>query len=87
MFGCAIGRQPMPFYTTSMTIILMGLERCILYVIMFSCFTLILSTCGGSMRFLFSGNLNYLYHEYHGIRNSSMTKTTTTSSSTTMGLG
>ena len=53
MFGCAIGRQPMPFYTTSMTIILMGLERCILYVIMFSCFTLILSTCGGSMRFYF----------------------------------
>ena len=27
------------------------------------------STSGGSMRFFFFGNLNYYYHEFHGIGN------------------
>ena len=33
MFGRTIGRRPMPFHTTSMTIILMNLGMCILYVL------------------------------------------------------
>ena len=33
MFGRKIGMCPMPFHTTSMKIILMGLGRCILYIL------------------------------------------------------
>ena len=40
MFGRMIGTRPMPFYTTSMTIILMGLRRCILYILLIFLFHL-----------------------------------------------
>ena len=33
MFGRTIDTRPMPFHSTSMTIILMGFGRCILYVL------------------------------------------------------
>ena len=33
MFGHTIGRRPMPFHTTFVTIILMSLRMCILYVL------------------------------------------------------
>ena len=33
MFECTTGTRPMPFNTTSMTIIIMDLGRCILYIL------------------------------------------------------
>ena len=33
MFGRTTGTQPMPFHTTSMIIIFMGLGRCIVYIL------------------------------------------------------
>ena len=33
MFGHMIGTQPMSFHTASITIILTGLRRCILYIL------------------------------------------------------
>ena len=33
MFGRTTGRRLMPFHTTSMIIIFMGLRRCILYIL------------------------------------------------------
>ena len=71
MFGSMTGTSPMPFYTTSMTIILIGLGRCILYIFpIFLFHPRYYSTSGGSMRFSFSENLNDYYHEFHGIGNS-----------------
>ena len=32
MFGHTTSRRPMPFHATSMTIILLGFGRCILYI-------------------------------------------------------
>ena len=71
MFWRTTGAHPMPFHTTSMTIILMGLGRCILYIILiFLVSPWYYSTSSGSMRFSFFENLNDYYHEFHGIINS-----------------
>ena len=40
MFGCTIGMQLMPFHTTSMKIILVGIGRCILSILSFFLFHL-----------------------------------------------
>ena len=40
MFGHTIGMRLMPFHTTSMTIIRIGLGRCILYVLLIFLFHL-----------------------------------------------
>ena len=71
MFGHTTGMRPMPFHTTSMEIILMGPWK--VYFVYTSHFLIspqYYFTSGGSMRFSFSGNLNYYYHEFHGIENS-----------------
>ena len=61
-----------PFIPHLFTIILMGIGRCILYILLNLLFHLdrYYSTFGGSMRFSFYGNLNDYYYEFHGIRNS-----------------
>ena len=69
--------QLMPFHTTYMTIILMGL----VYTSHFIVSPQYYSTFDGSMRFSFIGNLNDYYHKFHGIRIPS------TITSLSMGLG
>ena len=60
----------MPFHTAYVTNILVALRRRILYILPNLLFHLGISTSGGSIRLSFFGNLNYYYHEYHGIGNS-----------------
>ena len=69
MFGHMIGTRPMLCHTTSITMILIGLGRCILYILPnFLVLPQYYSTSSGSIRFsIFE---NYYYHGYHGIRNS-----------------
>ena len=71
MFGHTTCTHQMPFHTTSMTLILMALGICVLYILShFLVSPQYYFTSSGSMRLSFYGNLNDYYHEYHGIRNS-----------------
>ena len=70
MSGRTTGMRLMLFHTTSMTIILVALGRRNVYTSQFLVPPQCYSTFSGSMRLSFSWNLNYYYHEYHGIINS-----------------